>query len=357
MNYLPFKTRGGPRLQTALVNLPNPYRNGYAGDTFCYYRFDIQDLRLQKEDCNEIEVSPEEFVSKVNSFISASKFACKGSPELAQLLDTYHEAGLKDFQNDPCISSDKCYFIWENQLFSRPYSEIVPIERFRAYWDSKFGISLVSTSHKSLLDKTKVFVRGGEETGNILHDLSNRGIIKFNSNHSMFFNDNCYFAQGFGKSIGTICWNDDSKLYIHKGYTEVTPQQFKALWDSTIEKKPTMTDKNKTFVRGGEETKEVLIALLRLGLFETVLNPNDFSDKDHYFALGSIRKGRLTWTANRDYYLKQGLTEITPFEVEALWLQEEWTPLKVSSAHINIESPKNSKPFGLSKKQTLKIVL
>ena len=265
MNYLPFKVKGGPELQTALKNLPAPYRNGWTGDSYFYYRFNIPDLILERKDCHEIEISPEEFVSKVNSFIRASGFACKGSPELAQLLDTYHEAGLKDFQNDPCISPNKCYFIWENQLFSRPYSETVPIEVFRSYWDPKFrGIT---TSHKSLMDKTKVFVRGGEET------------------------------------------------------------------------------------------REVLIALLRLGLLKTVLNPNDFSEEDHYFALGSMHEGKITRTSDRKFYLGQGLTEITPSEAKALWLQEELTPLKASSAHINIESPKNSKPFGLSKKQTLKIVL
>lgn len=272
MNYLPFKTKGGPELYIALKTLPAPYKNGWIGDSPCsYYKFNITDLRLEQGNCNEIKISPEEFVSKVNSFIRASAFACKGSPELAQFLDTYREAGLKDLQNDPCISSNKCYFIWENQLFSRPCSktssiETVSIELFRTYWNSKFGIS-----HKSF-----------------------------------------------------------------------------------IEEKPTVIDKNKTFVRGGKETEKVLCTLLNLGLLKTFVDVKHFSEEDHYFALGSMCKDRLTWTYDRNFYLNQGLTEITPSEVRALWLPK--TP-EACSAHINMESPKNSKPFGLSQKQTLKIVL
>lgn len=271
MNYLPFKVRGGPGLKTALKILPAQYKNGLAGDAPSnYYQFDVT-LGLDRVDyCDEIEVSPEEFVSKVNSFIKASKFACKGSPELAQLLDTYHEAGLKDFQNDPCISPDKCYFIWENQLFSRPCSETIPIELFRAHWDSKFGIS-----HKSF-----------------------------------------------------------------------------------IEEKPTVIDKNKVFVKGGEETEEVLCTLLKLGLLGTVLGTSDFNKEDRYFALGSIHKGHITWSADRDYYIKQGLTEITPSEVKALWFPTvAINNCTEPKACPTMEHLKNSKPFGLSQKQTLKIVL
>jgi len=355
MNYLPFKVKGGPELHTALKNLPAPYRNGWVGDSpYCYYKFNIIDLRLEQGDCNEIEISPEEFVSKVNNFIKASAFACKGSPELAQLLDTYHKAGLKDFQNDPCISPNKCYFIWENQLFSRPCSEPVSIEMFRAYWDSKFGISCKSLT---TINKNKIFIRSSKEASEILSDLLCRGILHTTLEENILSKPDVSFAIG-SVTEGEITCTASKEYYPNKGFNEVTPQQLKELWD--IEEKstkPTVIDKNKTFIRGGKETKEVLCTLLNLGLFETVLNVNDFSEEDRYFALGSMREGKLTYTSDRNFYIRNGLAEITPSEVRALWLRKELTPLKASSAHINMESPKNSKPFGLSQKQTLKIVL